>query len=132
MSAPIETTKDFQERMFEKIRSQIGDLMTQEDLKKIVEAACKKAFFEPVTINHGYGRTEETPPHFVKLMTSLLEKQVNVAVAQWVQDHPAEIEAVLKGVIEKGIVSIVTSYFDQRAHYPLRELADKLVQKGVL
>ncbi len=32
MSNEIATTKDFQERMFERIREQIGDLLTEEDL----------------------------------------------------------------------------------------------------
>lgn len=38
----IATTKTFQERMFEKIRDQMGDLMTDEDLKKLVDAAMQK------------------------------------------------------------------------------------------
>ncbi len=54
MSNELQMTQDFQTRIFKRIRESIGDLMTDEDLRKLIEAAMQKAFFTEVKIEGNY------------------------------------------------------------------------------
>lgn len=67
MANEIETSKDFQDRVFEKIRADIGNLMTDAELKSLLHAAMSRAFFEPIVVKDRYGyNNQENPPHFAR------------------------------------------------------------------
>jgi hypothetical protein len=132
MSTEITTSKTFQEKMFERIRDQIGDLMTEEDLKKIVEVAMQKAFFEPVTEIGRYGDKTTTDPIFVKKIRSLMEEQVKLQVSAWIKEHPEEITKTLNECIGKGMSGMMIAHFDSKLSYPLQQFAEGLRQKGLL
>lgn len=125
----ITTTAAFQERMFEKIRDQMGDLLTEEDLKRLVESAMQKAFFEPRTDARGYNTG---PPLFVSMIEKQMQQAVSKAVSDWVAAHPEEVAKVLKETIEAGIFNMMISHFASRTSWPLQELLNKLQSKGIL
>jgi hypothetical protein len=129
----ITTAKDFQTRMFERVREHIGELLTDDELKKIVDQAMQKAFFEERVTKDRYGDIRERAPSlFVELLTKLVEPSVNAAVREWVGKHPEEITKALDAVIAKGITGMIAKYIDEQARWPLQQLADNLRQKGVL
>ncbi len=133
MSTDIAPTKAFEERMFEKIRDQMGDLMTDDDLRKLVGAAMQKAFFEPrVQPGNGYGSPTTLPPLFVALIEKQMTEAVRAAVSQWVADHPEEVAKVLKETIEAGIFNMMASHFASKTSWPLQQLLSALQAKGVL
>lgn len=127
----IVPAKDFQERMFERIRLQIGDLMTAEDLKKITETAVNRAFFEPRKLSDGY-RTVEKPPYFQELMSKLMEDRVKLAVSAWIDEHPKEITDSLNIILAQGMTRTILGYLDSRASIPLQGLIASLQVKGAL
>lgn len=128
MSTAVATTKDFQERMFERIRDQMGDLLTEDDLRKIVEAAVQKAFFEE---RRGeYGRTVE--PVFVEMMRGLMQSRVSAAIEKWLADNPEEVNKVIQDVIAKGFLGMISHSFEARLSWPLQQFAQELKDKGVL
>ena len=132
MSTDSTTSKTFQEKMFERIRDQIGDLMTEEDLKKIVEVAMQKAFFEPVVELGRYGDKTTTDPIFVKQIRQLMLENVSLKISAWIKEHPEEITKTLNECIGKGMSGIVLSYFDQKLNWPLQQFANDLRSKGLL
>ena len=127
----ITTTKSFQDRMFERIRDQMGDLMTNEDLKKIVEAAMEKAFFEERVDRSNYN-TITHPPLFVVMLQKLLHDQMKEALQQWLTDHPEEVSKAINETLSKGITKIMQDHIDAKAHLPLYNLQAELTRKGVL
>ncbi len=133
MTTEIATSQSFQEKMFAKIREQMGDLLTEEDLKKMVDAAMQKAFFEPVKNLNSYGSVVgESPPAFVTMIKKATEDQVTSAVKEWIKEHPEEITRALNEALEKGMFKMALSYFEQRTYGPMHELVMKLQQKGIL
>ena len=64
-------TKSFEERMFEQIKSQMGDLLTQEELGKILETAIDKAFFQDRIVKSGYS-TDVKEPLFVEMIRRIV------------------------------------------------------------
>ena len=131
MTTEIATTKSFQDRMFERIRDQMGDLMTNDDLKKIVEAAMQKAFFEERVDRSSYNPVTH-PSLFVVMLQNLLKEQMKDAVQQWLADHSEEVSKAINETLSKGITKIMQDHIDSKAQQPLFNLYGELTRKGVL
>lgn len=131
MNNEITSTKAFQERMFEKIRDQMGDLLTDEDLKNLVNSAMQQAFFEPIIEKQGYHDVKK-PPFFISMIQKQTQELVNDQVKIWIDNNPEQISNVIKETIEAGIFKMIAAHFERKTSYPLQELMAKLCQKGVL
>jgi hypothetical protein len=134
VSTEVQMSQDFQARIFSKIRESIGDLMTDDDLRKLVEAAMQKAFFTEVPVpGDYYGRSPKVePPHLVQLVKTLLDERVKAAAQKWLEDHPEEVTKAINDAIGKGIFGILQNYIESKTSTPLWQLAESLRQKGVL
>jgi hypothetical protein len=127
----LATTQAFQERMFAKIRDQMGDLMTDDDLRNLVAAAMQKAFFEPRESADRY-TTRRLPPLFVELITELMTVQVKTAVTQWVEANPDTVSKAITAAIEKGVHGMVMSSFESKVQSSLTEFENSLRARGVI
>lgn len=128
MANEIATNETFQQRMFEKIRDQMGDLLTDDELKKLLANAVEKAFFEPT--RGSYNSVE--PPMFVKLIQKAMENRVHSAVTEWMNENPEQMEKAIQDVLKNGMFSAVMTVFEQRMSHPIHMLAENLRQQGVL
>lgn len=124
----------FQERMFERIKSQMGELMTAEELKALVEKATHEAFFKTRTVVlEGYPRrTEEREAAFVELMReelrSAMTSRANALVEQWFKDHPDIFQQSLNAAIEKGFAQVVLGHINNVLAAPLQNLGAEVWQ----
>ena len=130
MTTEITTNKTFQERMFEKVRDQMGELLTEDELKQIVDQAVQKAFFEPRKVRDGY-HDQIKPAVFVEMMETELKSRVGKAIEQWMQDNPEIIAQTIKKVIQDGITKAVIQTLEWRMNWPLQQFAEQLRAKGV-
>lgn len=131
MTHELTTSQTFQERMLARIREQMGDLMTDDDLRALVATAMQKAFFESRVDASGYNRVEK-PPLFVELIEKQMREEVGKAAARWVEDNPESVAKAISASIEKGIFGMVMAHFDSKVAGPLWQLHNALQQKGVL
>lgn len=125
----VTTSKTFQERMFDRVRDQMGDLLTDEDLKKIVDTAMHKAFFEERNTG-GYNNTVK-PAVFVEMIENEMKSKVNTALSNWLKENPEIVEAAITKMINDGLYKCVLSALENRLNWPLQSLADQLRQKGI-
>lgn len=112
MSNEVVTNQDFQTRMFERIRGQLGDMMTDDDLKRIVEAAVQKSFFEGRIERRQYGNDVHHPPLFVELVAKEVRPAVERAAADWVEANKEQVIAAIKGAISEGGYGLVQSHIN--------------------
>jgi len=132
MSTEVVTTKTFQEKMFEKIRDQMGDLMTEDDLKALVHSAMQKAFFEPVKSQDRWGSTSTSDSMFVELIRKELSPMVTKEIQKWLSEHPEEVAKAIEETLAKGMFQLVQQYIERAASGPMCMLADQLRAKGFL
>lgn len=125
----ITTTKSFQERMFERVRDQMGDLLTDDDMKKIVDTAVNKAFFEERP--SGSYHAGPKPSVFVEMMHEELKMRVHSALDQWLKDNPEVVAKTIEKVVQDGITKAVITTLENRMSWPLQQFADQLRSKGV-
>lgn len=132
MSNEISTSTAFQQKMFDRIREQMGDFLTEDDLKALVEKAVNDAFFKPVVVNSGSYNERREPPYFVQLIKDHLRAEVSEQVTQFIKNNPETINNAIQEALGGGITKLLVQYFDSRWSAPLYELSSKLQQKGVL
>lgn len=130
----LTTNETFQERMFNRVREQLGDLMTEAELKKIVDTALDKAFFEERVVKAATWNAQEVrePSYFVKQLQLEMKAPVELAIKHWLAEHPEEIEKVIKDVIGKGFLGIVHSYITEKTTTPIYNFANDLRNMGIL
>lgn len=130
MTTDIAKPQDFQTRMFERIKAQMGELMTDEELKKIVEAAVQQAFFSPSRVienpGHYTERTISGPPHIVTLVKGLIEQQVKDCIQVWLAEHSVEVTEMLQNTLDGGIVKAVAGAFDRMTNDKFSVLQNSL------
>ena len=98
--------QNFQERMINRIREDIGQLMTDEELSKLVERAMEEIFFKPEVEKRGFHETTK-PPWLHNFVKELLEKKVEAAVGKYVDEHEDEVRQALKEVMQEGVGTAV-------------------------
>jgi len=128
----VTPTVDFQQRMFARIREQIGDLMTDEDLKKIVESAVEKAFFEPVIIRKTYGPDETKPAPMVAMIRDLLVERVDNVMKEYIAANGDRIDAMLKEQLGKGFHGMIEEYWNSKLSNALNQFQTQLYSLGLL
>jgi hypothetical protein len=98
----IAKEKTFQERMIDRIREDIGKLMTDEELSKIVERAMEEIFFKPTKVEDGW-RTERRPPFVHKLIKDLLKDAVYREISIFITNNNELVLKEIKEVITQGM-----------------------------
>lgn len=131
MTTAIATTQDFQQRMFEKIRDQMGDFLTDDDLKKIIEAAVLKGFFEERRVERQYGGYDREEAVFVKLVREEVRAQAEKCIAAWLKENEAKVAAAIQDAIAGGMTRLLLNFFDSRTSFALHQFAENLKSQGL-
>jgi len=120
----------FQERIFDKIKESIGDLMSEEDLKRLVEAALQDAFFkERVTKNYQFGSTSEVkPPVLVELVEKLLRERVRVAVDAWLATNQDKLAPLIQKMVDDGLCTMLRRILEDKTQQAMWLLGEHLKQ----
>lgn len=132
MSANIQTNKTFEQKVFDRMRDSIGDLITDEDLKRILEATMQRVFFEPrkVPSANSWDRDKVLEPEVNEIVRKLLTDRMTALLKDWIEANPTEIERILKEVIAAGVVGALRSHLESMSsvifHSAINEIATKL------
>lgn len=129
----VTTTTTFQERMFERIKSQMGELMTDEELKALLEKSVHEAFFKPRIRVEGYGYNEkkvESDSHFTEMMREQLNANMSEhakrMVEAWFIEHPETFREAVDTAIAKGFLQVVQEYVNKQLAVPLSNLSSSI------
>jgi hypothetical protein len=102
MANEVGRVLSLEERINQKIHESIGDLITPEDLKRIVERGIESALFQPRQTPRQYGGYDTKPSIVDEVVTRALETAMRDAVNAWVKDNPEKLEAAVKEAIARG------------------------------
>lgn len=103
----------FEERMKERIRDSIGELMPDAALAEIVKRATEQAFFKPRELERrdAYygGRPETKEPWITEFVRGELSKQVGEAVKAWMKENDARIQEAVNAALGENIMDTLAS-----------------------
>jgi len=102
--------------MFERIRDQMGDLLTDDDLKKIIDVAMQKAFFEPQNIRTSghYGRDIVVDPVFIVKLRELMSERVQVTMREYLDRHKDAIHDLITNIVSGSMLNLAMNYIEKQ------------------
>ncbi len=139
----IAVKMSFEEKLKERMKEQIGELLSDDDLKKIVEKGIQTIFFDRPIVGHEqysgkpiYSGT----PLAEELVNKYIKERVEVALQQWATEHPDAIKDILEkqiganalDFVQHGIASLLSSPFEQfkqQIAWTLQQNANNLMQR---
>lgn len=100
----IAKTQSFEERMKERVKENIGDLITDEELSKIVHKNMEDIFFKPRIKKNTFGSViSEEPPLLHELLQKELETAVQEEVKKYMKDHKDEVLEMVHSAMQEGL-----------------------------
>ena len=126
----IEKPQNFQEKMFERIKESMGDLITQDEMKSLVDKAMQEAFFTGRKANDRYD-SPLLPSLFVELIQKEMKAQVTAAINTWVKENPEAVTKALDEAMAKGFYNLVRQHQDSLISTPLFAFEQAIRQAGV-
>jgi hypothetical protein len=104
MTTELTTPKTFEEKMRDRIRESIGDLMSNEDLKKLLDRAVEENFFKEKVVMSEWGREQSRKPALlIGLVKELLAERMNEVIKQWLADNEEQVKKTLDEVVKMGV-----------------------------
>ena len=112
METQIVKSQTFEEKLGERIKKDIGDLIPDADLQAIVKKAMHKAFFHEKVIYDNYHREiSREMPFIIDHVKSLIEERVDKQIKTWMADHDKDIMKMINDKIEEGIMGVCMRSF---------------------
>lgn len=108
----IEMSKSFNDRMKERVKESIGELLTDEELSSIVKKGVNDLFFEPIYEKNSWGSSiKVSNPLAVVMLEGLLEEKVKEEVKNYISNNKEDIHKEINKIIENGIFGAVVNTF---------------------
>jgi predicted house-cleaning noncanonical NTP pyrophosphatase (MazG superfamily) len=130
----IVESKTFEQRMKERIRDSIGDLISDEDLTKMVDRSLEEVFFKPRpnpkhTAYYNSGEPATMPPLLHELVKEVLEANVQAAVREYIGSNQEEVNATIQKVVQEGIGAAVLGAMNSMFSHQLMNLQNNISQQ---
>lgn len=131
MSTEVAKTATFEERIYAKIRADIGSLMTDEDLKKLVDTTMQRVFFtKRERARHGgWGEQYFDPPLIEEMVKELLEPTLQKAMVEWLEAHQADTLKICREALAGGFTQAVARALDFRMGQVFANLSVSLAEQ---
>ena len=98
LPAPVLT---FEQRMKDRIKDSIGELMSDEDLAKLVHRGVEEAFFTDRVAGQGYN-ARTSPPLMHEIVGDLMAEQIGALAKEWIKEHEQEVREIAEKTIQDG------------------------------
>lgn len=123
-------SQTYQEKMRDRIREAMGDLLTDKDIKIIIEKGVDDFLFKPRyrPRSNGYGN-EELPPYISLWVEKFLSVRIMEAVQEWIKNNPEKFEESIKKVIQEGAGKAMMTAFLRITEEPLLNLQNEIMQR---
>lgn len=98
MGTEVQTNKEFQEAIIERLRSDIGNLIPDDALKAMIEQAMQSMFFTRKVERSGY-RDKELPSWFEEAVEQELNERIRSMAQAWFDVNQPMMEEIFAEMI---------------------------------
>lgn len=131
MTTEIDTPKTFQERMKERIKKDIGELITDEELSELIKRGIDEVFFKETVIDTGSWNNKKVIPALMhSVVKELLTERVTKEVSDYFNNNPKVIAEVVETTLREGagraVLAAITNMFSQDLLTMQNNLINKL------
>ena len=111
----------------DRMRDSIGELMSDEDLKKIVERGVEAAIFTGKEYGDSWNRKKD-PSLIEKAVTELLSMRMKEAVDIWVKENPEKLEKAVADAIALGAGGCMMEAMNQKFQGAMMNLQHQIFE----
>lgn len=135
MAEELTKTASFQDRLMARIKDSIGELMTDEELKKIMERGVEEALFKPKVQYDNYNREIKREEPFVeKAVKAFLSEKMDKVVREYLAANTQLFMDSIDKAVRDGIGKCMLEALDNRVNsalYRLRaDIEDRIQNPG--
>lgn len=131
-ASKVDPVEAFQDRIKERVRNDIRDMLPDEAVAELVRRAVEEEFFRPrkVEVERGFSsRTEVHPSWFVEEVVKAATPIIKQAVVQAVADRPEVIEKVIGDFLDQNkLAAFVTAHLTDVLSGALFSFSDQVRQ----
>jgi hypothetical protein len=129
MANDLATPQTFEQRVFTRMRENIGELMTDEEMRKLLDTTIERMFFTEKKIpGRNYNSDTTEPPEIYKLVRELVEPQLKKALAEYLTAHAAEVAKAIDTALAGGIVEAYSRALARLTEGSMQALQGQLFQ----
>ncbi len=132
MSDQIAINLSFEDKLKKRIRDSIGELMSDEDLKKVIERGIDDALFKTRKVPASYGGYSDKPSLVDEAINAYFQPKVRDAVDKWVAANPEKLQEALDKAMKLGIAGCVDYAMDQKFQWLFQSAAQQMKSQGLL
>ena len=130
----IDRPLTLEERLRSRLHEGLGDIITDEDLKDLVERGMEEILFRPRRVKvqdryGGYSRDETEPPLVEAIVRELLEPQMREAVRVYVEEHADEVGEAIERIIGEGAAKAFLRGIEEMFRQPLYDMQNAMIQR---
>lgn len=129
MNTTVVVAKSFEEKISDKIKENIGDLIEPADLKRLVEKGIDKFLFERVSVSSNYGSPTVHLSLMEKLVSEHLQKEVREAANTWIKENPERMEKCIKDILQRDVEKVVIQSLSHIFSHPAQMMMDSALQQ---
>lgn len=111
MGTEVSTEVTFEDKLKEKLRKDIGDLMPDSALEKLVEEGIRNVFFCKRKKQNGYNGSIDVPSWFEQEIAKLLKDKMNVCVNDYMAKNADQMTKIAGEAMATAGPEIMASLF---------------------
>lgn len=113
-STDVTAPKSFDDRMLEMLRDNLGKMMTDEEMKRILERGIEKLLFQPRTtvVHSGYNGTVQKDPLIQEMLQKELQPLLAPVLAKWMEENKERLEEIIAEVLGKNQQEMLAKALD--------------------
>ena len=135
MNTSIIENKTFEEKMKDRIKESIGDLIGDEDLKRLLDAALHDVFFKPSKIKINSYDYKDGPSFLQEIVRELMEDKVRDIVRDYINSHEDEVNKIIGDVVAEGVggamIKAMNNIFQNQLLSFQGNIANQLASRGL-
>jgi len=108
MSTELDVMKDFKTKLSDKIRADIGSLLPEEAISKMIEQCIQQEFFDPIVTGNYYNK-EEKPSWFVSEVKKAIKPLLEQSVQTYVDTHKDKIKKAVDDLVKQENLTFIAS-----------------------
>jgi hypothetical protein len=122
--------KSFEEKMKERIKDGIGDLLSDEEVKKLIDKGMDEVFLRPQSIPdpRGYGASTVKPCLLHEIVKTELQPIVTIAVRDYIAEHKEEVQAAITLATSQGMAGAMAQAINNIFSGSMINLQNQIVQ----
>lgn len=133
--ASIVESRTFEEKMKDRIKESIGDLIGDEDLKKLLDAAMYDVFFKPSKVKISSWESKDGPSFLQEIVKELMEEKVRDEVRAYINSHEDVVNKIVSDIVTEGVglamMRAMSSIFQSQMYTFEANVRNQLANKGL-